>query len=442
MNRIRYIFNESGLWGSITNFISRNHQGVTSVRHLKDFIRNLGTATGDGEIVRSTGKISTMLEQSFSNADVVQTNKFFSGTFSILSTHLVKITDLLNDNVLPVDIILQRTNAVQMFTRKFIVLIMFTAFLGLFPGRIFNSQTPGLQFDRFFSSYRASGQQLSCFLSYFNIMADKISSNDQMISDRVIFERHHRPSSPTSFFTSSSLALRPVTLITGFMESYNPGGHVLEAIFGNKEIGSETLSNSMHQEEILMSVAPETLIARIFHIRLHDEDVLSFRGLMKFSSYTGFGSSRFTYAPIKNEEEMYKSLIRVYASVDALCKQDNPRQFTEPYSLRELNKLIPVLCADFYGESEESQRSPFVTGYWGGGVFAGDIPYKFLIQLIASCTCNRAMVFSDSLNKLDHNKVRQIEQKYRTCGQLADRFFRIQSNGGFREGNAIDEILK
>ncbi|KAJ1605211.1 hypothetical protein OJ253_3261 [Cryptosporidium canis] len=440
MNRIRYIFNESGLWSSITTFITGNHHTVNSVFKLKSFVRDLGKATGNEEILESTHKISTMLESSFSNADKAQSNKFFSGTFSTLSLQLAKLTDHLGENALPVDIILQRTNAVQIFTRKFIVLVMFAAFLGLFPKKIFNDQTPGLGFDGFFGTSRVSGQQLSCFLSYFNIMADKISSNEHLINDRVIFERHHRVSSPVSFFTSSKSSLQGTKIIRGYMETYNHGGPLVEAIFANKVVGSSTLLNSMHQEEILMSVAPETLIARIFHTNLHSEDALTFRGLMKYSWYTGFGST-FAYVPIK-EEQMHSSLIRVYASVDAFPQQSSLRQFTEEYSLRELNKLVPVLCVDFYGEFEEGKRGPFVTGYWGGGVFGGDVIYKFLIQLIAACVCNREMVFSDTQNKLDYKKVLSIEQKYKTCGNLAEAFFRTQRQGRFFNGNAIDEILR
>ncbi|OII73645.1 poly (ADP-ribose) glycohydrolase [Cryptosporidium ubiquitum] len=440
MNRIRYIFNEQGLWGSITSFISAKHTTVRSSATLRSFVKELGTATNDRNIISSTSSVASGIQAAFSNADSTQSSRFFSSTFSVLSQHLVKLTDNLTDNVLPIDIILPKANAIQMFTRKFIVLVIFAGFLGLFPNYIFHSRTPGLYFGNFFSGSGASGQQLSCILSYFNIMANKISSNDQLTLDLVVFERHYRHPSPESFFTSSTLNIQQTVLIKGFMETHNPGGHVVEAIFGNKVVGSAVLSNVMHQEEIMMTVAPETLISRIFHTDLNDEDVISFRGLMKFSKYNGYGSS-FSYAPA-NEEDMYKPLTRVYGSIDALNKGYPQKQFTVQYALRELNKLLPLLCSDFYGESEEKHRSPFVTGYWGGGVFGGDIPYKFVIQLLGSCVCNRPMVYSDASNKLDLNQIRRLESKYMTCGELAKAFFQLQNAGRITFNNAIGELLK
>ncbi|KAH8582011.1 shares a domain with poly ribose glycohydrolases [Cryptosporidium sp. chipmunk genotype I] len=441
MNTIRYVFHDSGIWGKVTSFISSNYQSVNSQNTLRKFVKDLGIASNNNQIKSSTEKISTKLESAFSNADAAQSSKFFSSSFPVLSQSLVRLTDNLIDNELPRAVILQKTNATQIFTRKFIVLMLFAGFLGLFPGHIFNQQVPGLDFTGFFGGTRASSNQLSCFLSYFNIMAGKISSSDQEIHNHVIFQRHHKGSNRENFFTSSNLGIKQTQIIQGFMESYNPGGHVVEAIFANMMYGSATLHNVMNQEEIVMTIAPETLLGRIFYSDLHDEDSITVRGVMKFSGYTGFGTNNFTFRPIK-ESEIYAAIPRVYAVVDAISRGSTYTEFTLGYALRELSKLISALCDDFYGETEENDRSPFVSGYWGGGVFGGDNLYKFLIQLIAACVCNRQLVYSDGLNKLDISLIRQIETKYGTCGNLASAFFKKHRTRSFSSGNALVEMLR
>ncbi|TRY50035.1 Poly(ADP-ribose) glycohydrolase [Cryptosporidium tyzzeri] len=440
MSTIRYLFSEVGTWSKITNFISSNHRNVNSRSTLKSFVKNLGVASSDSQIKSSTEKISLKIESSFLNADGTQSSKFFSSTFSILSECLVKMTDNLADNELPRNILTQKTNSIQMFTRKITVLFLFAGFLGLFPGSFFNNRTPGLDFTGFFSSSRASSNQLSSFLSYFNIMGHKISQRDPMVSEYVVIQRHHRLPLQEYMLTSSTLSLKPTQIISGFMESHNPGGHVVEAIFANMKYGSATLHNCMNQEEIVMTVVPETLIGRFFLDDLHDEDSVTVRGVMRYSNYKGFGTDKFTFQSIK-ESEMYMSIPRVYAVVDALSRGSRFREFTLEYALREINKLTSALCDDFYGESEERDRSPFVTGYWGGGVFGGDIQYKFFLQLIAACICNRKLVYSDGLNRLDINQIRQIESKYTTCGQLSDAFFKKHKTSGFSKENALKVML-
>ncbi|KAF7456370.1 Poly(ADP-ribose) glycohydrolase [Cryptosporidium felis] len=442
MNKIKYIFENGGLWSRVTSFIQSNHKGVRDQNGLSNFVNGLLSAVQDQEISTGSKPIVSGIPKTFQFADQTQTKKFFSKTFSVLSMELTGLKALLPDNKLPMSVILEKTNSVQMLTRKFIVLMIFGAFLGLFPGHAFNRLTPGLGFERFFAGSQLSGNQLSCFLSYFNHMAEFMESDNPLLSDYVIFQRHHQPSKPESFFTSSMNKIHPTLIISGFMETYNPGNHVLEAIFGNKIVGSATLAGTMHQEEIIMTNAPETLVARIFHANLGDEDVLTFRGLLKFSSYSGYSGS-FKYLPV-TDQVMYSSIARIYASFDAMFDQNSPgkTQFSVRYSLREMNKLLPGLCEDFYGESEDASRSQFVTGYWGGGVFGGDISFKFIIQLIAACVCSRQLVFSDNSNVLDKEKIRKIEQKYVTCGALATKFFALQHQGRLRAKNTLDELLK
>ncbi|EAK89413.1 shares a domain with poly(ADP) ribose glycohydrolases, some protein kinase A anchoring proteins and baculovirus HzNV Orf103, possible transmembrane domain within N-terminus [Cryptosporidium parvum Iowa II] len=440
MSTIRYLFNEAGTWNKITNFISSNHRSVNSQSTLRNFVKNLGAASSNSQIRSSTEHISSRIESSFSSADRTQSSKFFSGTFSVLSECLVKITDNLADNELPANILTQKTNSIQMFTRKMIVLFLFAGFLGLFPGSFFHNRTPGLDFTGFFSNRRASSNQLSSFLSYFNTMGSKISQKDPMVNEYVIIQRHHRTPIKENMLISSTLGLKQTQIISGFMESHNPGGHVVEAIFANKVYGSATLQNCMNQEEIVMTVVPETLIGRFFLDDLHDEDSVTIRGVMRYSNYKGFGTDKFTFQSIK-ESEMYMSIPRVYAVVDALSGGSRFREFTLDYALREINKLISALCDDFYGESEERDRNQFVTGYWGGGVFGGDNQYKFILQLIAACVCNRQLVYSDGLNRLDVNQIRQIESKYTTCGQLSDAFFKKHRTNSFSKGNALKVML-
>ncbi|KAH7649995.1 hypothetical protein FG379_001839 [Cryptosporidium bovis] len=440
MTKIRYIFLDKLLWDPIKRYIQNNNSSVNSLTELKQFVGGISQTTSNREIKDSTRKISDSISSSLPVEKDGIITEFFTNTFKVLSNLLVNIDKHLTVNKLPERIIEPKTNSVMLFQRKFIASIMFGAFLGLFPGQIFNSKTPGLCFQNFFGTSSASKHQVIAFMSYFNDVAIGISSNHEFVEQQVIFERHYSAPKDTLFFINSNEAIQPTELVRGFMENYNPGGHVVEAIFGNKIVGSATLSNVMHQEEIMMTTSPETLFARIFHTNMGQEDSLSFRGLLKYSSYKGYGTNNYRHIDVTSQER-FRALGRIYTSFDAIPGNQGYTQFTTPYSLRELNKLVPGLCTDFYGETEVKQRSPFVGGYWGGGVFGGDIKYKFIIQMIASCVCRRALAYADPDKHLNLQEIRRLEQKYTTCGRLAKALFDAERAGRISKGNAINVLL-
>ncbi|KAK6590234.1 hypothetical protein RS030_172605 [Cryptosporidium xiaoi] len=440
MTKIKYIFLDKLLWNPIKNYIQNHNSKVNSLTELKKFVGGISQATSNREIKDSTKRISDSISSSLpAEKDGILT-EFFTNTFKVLSNLLVNIDQHLTANKLPERVIEPKTNSVMLFQRKFIASIMFGAFLGLFPGRIFNSRTPGLCFQNFFGTSVASKHQVIAFMSYFNDVATGITSNHGFVDQQVIFERHYSDPKNTHFFTNSMEQIQPTELVRGFMENYNPGGHVVESIFGNKVVGSATLSSVMHQEEIMMTNSPETLFARIFHTDMGQEDSISFRGLLRYSSYKGYGTQNYRHIDV-TKEERFRALGRIYTSFDAIPRNQGYTQFTTNYSLRELNKLVPGLCTDFYGETEVRKRSPFVGGYWGGGVFGGDIKYKFIIQLIASCVCRRPFAYADPDKHLKIQEIRQLEQKYTTCGGLAKALFDAESSGRISNGNAINVLL-
>ncbi|KAH8740806.1 hypothetical protein FG386_002768 [Cryptosporidium ryanae] len=439
MTKINYIFLNKAIWDPIKNYIKQHNSSVNSIETFKTFIKGISSATTNNDIKDSTRKISDSIPTSFLSDKSNILSSFFNKSFRVMSNLLTEVDTHLTANELPINIIQPKTSSVLLFQRKFIALIMFGAFLGLFPGKIFHSRTPGLCFQSFFSSSSASKHQTIALIDYFNSIASGVSNNEGFVNQHVIFERHYSPKKDEQFFIGINYNIQKTELVRGYMENYNPGNHAVEAIFGNKVVGSAVLRNVMHQEEIMMTVSPETLIARIFHTDMDHEDSISFRGLLRYSSYKGYGSSNYRHVTVTNDEK-FGALGRVYTSFDAI-PGEKYKQFTNSYSLRELNKLIPGLCVDFYGESEGSVRSPFVSGYWGGGVFGGDIIYKFVIQMIASCVCKRKLVYADPDRILNQQIIDKLEDKYKTCGSLAKALFEAERGSKISKKNAINVLL-
>ena len=165
--------------------------------------------------------------------------------------------------------------------------------------------------------------------------------------------------------------------------------------FANSYLGGGCMHYGNVQEEILLLICPEILIARAFVKRMNNIQSISMSGFEIISKSIGYGSRvKFGGYNIDNsyENNSFKSLM---IAVDAYPNYNNNWSFeiNHIYSLRELIKFLTGL----QGNNNDILNYKFdfcSTGKWGCGAFGCNVFMKFLIQFIACIFSNIGFSFS------------------------------------------------
>ena len=183
--------------------------------------------------------------------------------------------------------------------------------------------------------------------------------------------------------------------------------------FANKYLGGGCMNEGNVQEEILLLICPEILVARAFVTKMNHIQSISMSGFEKISKYRGYGFDlKFDGYYIddnKYENNSFKSLM---IAVDALPIYSLlVDQFDFLISFREFIKFITGL----QGNKKDILNYKFnfcATGKWGCGVFGGNIYIKFLIQFLACLFSNIGFNFSCFNNKNNQYYLNNFIKKF------------------------------
>jgi poly(ADP-ribose) glycohydrolase len=200
--------------------------------------------------------------------------------------------------------------------------------------------------------------------------------------------------------------------------------------FANRLPGGAVLANGCVQEEILFSICPELVAARLYCPALRANEALLLRGAEQFSTPHGYGL-RLEHggpfrdpAPVDAEGLLQSHFLAVDAGDFRL--QPDEAQFTPEAVRRDLDKLWAGL-GDGGGPAEVA------TGNWGCGAFQGDVELKFLIQWAALSRAGRTMLYypfqEARIVEGAPAVVRALLAARLTVGQLA-RFLLLQVRPG------------
>ena len=154
--------------------------------------------------------------------------------------------------------------------------------------------------------------------------------------------------------------------------------------FANKYLGGGCMKLGSVQEEILLLICPEILVARAFVKVMNHIQSISISGFEIISKSKGYGSS-LQYDTYNIDDTPYNnnSFQSLTIAVDAIpFYSNNINQFNPIFIIRELIKF----CTGLQGNNKDKLGFKFdfcSTGKWGCGAFGGDVCMKFLIQFIA-----------------------------------------------------------
>jgi hypothetical protein len=204
--------------------------------------------------------------------------------------------------------------------------------------------------------------------------------------------------------------------------------------FANKYLGGGCMNEGCVQEEILLLICPEILVARAFVKKMNHIQSISMAGFEKISKYKGYGFNlKFDGCYIddnKYENNSFKSLMIAVDAIPIYSLFGD--QFDFLVCFREFIKFITGL----QGNNKEILNYKFnfcATGKWGCGAFGGNVYIKFLIQFLACLFSDVGFNFScfnDKKNQYylnnfieNFSKIIKKSQKKITKGLIFEAFF-------------------
>ena len=185
---------------------------------------------------------------------------------------------------------------------------------------------------------------------------------------------------------------------------------IAEIAFSNRHVCGGVLGRGSAQEEILMVIRPELLMAKLLMdgIALDDDEAMCIIGSVRFNAYEGYGTSAQWMGRAKGLDDVSAVHDDAIVFVDAkmFAVANDPAQLS--YIDRELMKFNAGLGAldDAWtmwkqreGTTQQKDRPlRLITGRWGCGVFNGTPLVKAIIQVIV------AKVWRMKVDYLDANK--------------------------------------
>ncbi|KAL7059133.1 hypothetical protein AAHC03_013891 [Spirometra sp. Aus1] len=302
----------------------------------------------------------------------------------------------------PVPLLRQNKERSLSFSQLQIACLLANAFYSTFPRRNatgVNSEYfdfPTINFSSLFcgTGYadESNVEKIICLLHYFS----RVFGEDGPPSGTVTFTRRCLHS-PPDFSTSEVLVGSIPFGASSSCLIEDTQGSVLHVDFANRLLGGGVLHSGCVQEEILLCIAPELLIGRLFLEALLPHEAIVIFGAERFSSYTGY-SRTFKWAgdfreaehgTVRDKEGRWKKVVTV---IDAVCFSDPELQFQARFLRRELRKAY----AGFTDIAAPYRSLPaiVVSGHWGCGAFNGNKALKALLQLMACAQAGKALAYS------------------------------------------------
>ncbi|ELT97540.1 hypothetical protein CAPTEDRAFT_75970, partial [Capitella teleta] len=244
--------------------------------------------------------------------------------------------------------------------------------------------------------------KLRCFLHYF----ERLSLDWGNLEGTVTFARVNLADNSRLLWQQLIQRKEPLCAmkIATKGNTENASSSFLKVIFTDPDIGGEVLQGRCLQEEVMLSVFPELMIAKIVMAPLADEEVVLVEGCSRYSQTTGYGSAFKHTGDFVDDVGCDKvgNMENKFVMMDALSfRGGKSQQYSEESTLREMNKAY---CGFFQpdikprGLAHKAQSyemwqlmdasstdvRPVATSLWGSGSHAGDEQLKWTLQWIAA----------------------------------------------------------
>lgn len=168
----------------------------------------------------------------------------------------------------------------------------------------------------------------------------------------------------------------------------------LHVAYSHEMIGGKLFEDIITQEEIIMLVRPECIVATLFCAKMNESETITILGAEKISQYFGYGSSvkyagNFIdsapngYSADKTEELLQRAVI----FIDASSRTSSSAQFIHDFD-RDLKKAFVGFSSLKFSKVEK-----IASGNWTYGFNGNNMQIKFIQQVIAASAAGKSLVY-------------------------------------------------
>lgn len=316
------------------------------------------------------------------------------------------------------------------FTRLQIATVMSGIWFGLFDynyiskGKYSIEEFPEPTFINVFSNQNTF--VLQCILNYFArvyaYMTGDEDTKNEFLGGSIILKRTVLKDSPDW-----------MTLDTPISEIFIGEGTVDESpakmhtAYAHEFIGGELFKNSLSQEEVILLIRPECLIATLFCAKLNANETLTILGAEKISQYAGYGSSvRFGGNFIDKTPKGYsadETEVMTQCAVvfmDASSKTSGVSQYISDFD-RDLNKAYCGFSSLIFSKPGAQVAS----GNWTYGFNGNNMQLKFIQQVLAASHADKCLVYYPFGRDFEDKVIpfiNWINRNCMTCGELFNAY--------------------
>ena len=236
---------------------------------------------------------------------------------------------------------------------------------------------------------------LQCIVNYFARLYEYMNDPDESARDlfnwgNIIIKRSVLKTKPD--WSKIDSPINEIYIGEGTVDDSPAKMHVA---YAHEFIGGSLFEGSLTQEEVILLIRPECLVATLFCARMDDNETITIFGAEKMSQYAGYGSSvRFAGNFIDTTPRGYskdETEVMVQCSVvfmDASSRTSGTSQYIADFE-RDLNKAY---CG-FSSFNFSKPLGQVASGNWTYGFNGNNMQLKFIQQVLAASLANKCLVY-------------------------------------------------
>lgn len=234
-----------------------------------------------------------------------------------------------------------------------------------------------------------------CLINYFARVFQYMNSTDKNVRDLfnagiIILARNHLSESPD--WVNSDTPISEIYIGEGTPDDAPTKMHTA---YAHEFIGGDLFSRALTQEEVILLVRPECIVATLFCARLVDDCAQIVIGAEKMSQYVGYGSSiKFLSNFVDKTSKGYSSddtevmTQCAVVFIDAASRTSGLSQYIHDFQ-RDLDKAY---CG-FNSLKFSKHGIQVASGNWTYGFNGNNMQIKFLQQVLAASQADKCLVY-------------------------------------------------
>lgn len=170
----------------------------------------------------------------------------------------------------------------------------------------------------------------------------------------------------------------------------------MQVAFAHEFIGSSDMfKSSLTQEEVMLLIRPECLVAALFCAKLTDRETITIMGAEKMSQYCGYGSSiRFAGNYIDPSPKGYSSdETEVMTQCAVVFMDASPRTSGKSQFIDDFQRDLDKAYCGFNSLKFTKPGTQIASGNWSYGFNGNNMQLKFIQQMLAASQASKCLIY-------------------------------------------------